>query len=127
MLGIAVEKVCDLVLRAEAFDAKVPVIEPDPGSDVIDDKWAEVLEDYSDDPTLDEMRAFIQGLNMEEQINLVALVWLGREDYGPDDWEDLLQQAREAHNDHTDEYLIGIPLLGTFLEEGLSQLGYSCE
>lgn len=127
MLGIAVEKVCDFIRYAEAFDAKVEIVEPDPGSDVLDDQWAEVLEDYADDPTLEEMRAFVQGLNEEEQINLVALAWLGREDYGPDDWEDLLRQARDAHNERTDAYLIGIPLLGTFLEEGLNQLGYSCE
>jgi len=37
------------------------------------------------------------------------------------------EDAAAAHNNRTAEYLIGIPLLGDFLEEGLSMLGYSCE
>ena len=31
-----------------------------------------------------------------------------------------------AHNQRTSEYLLGMPLVGDFLEEGLSMLGYSC-
>ncbi len=37
------------------------------------------------------------------------------------------EEAARAHNDRTAEYLIGTPLVGDFLEEGLSKLGYSCE
>lgn len=32
-----------------------------------------------------------------------------------------------AHNQKTANYLLGIPLLGDFLEEGLSMSGRSCE
>jgi hypothetical protein len=32
-----------------------------------------------------------------------------------------------AHNKNTASYLLGMPLLGDFLEEALSMLGYSCE
>ena len=37
------------------------------------------------------------------------------------------QEARDGHTDHTGDYLVGIPLLGTYLEEGLNQFGLSCE
>lgn len=127
MLGIAVEKVCDVITRVRAFDAKVDVVEPDPGSNLSDDKMAEVLEDYKDDPAYEELVDFIDALNEDEQINLVALTWLGRGDFTADEWEDALTAARDARSGHTDTYLLGIPVLGDYLEEGLSQLGYSCE
>ena len=37
------------------------------------------------------------------------------------------EEAARAHNERTAEYLLGEPLLGDFLEEGLSMLGFSCE
>jgi hypothetical protein len=60
-------------------------------------------------------------------VNLVALAWLGRGDYTADEWDAALEAARDAHNARTAEYLLGIPLLGDFLEEGLSLMGESCE
>jgi len=36
-------------------------------------------------------------------------------------------EAANAHNENTAAYLLGIPMLGDFLEEGLTMLGYSCE
>ncbi|MFQ5760563.1 MAG: DUF3775 domain-containing protein, partial [Acidiferrobacterales bacterium] len=35
--------------------------------------------------------------------------------------------AREARSDHAGAYLLGTPLLGDYLDEGLAQLGYSFE
>ena len=35
--------------------------------------------------------------------------------------------ARERHKGSTSEYLLGIPLLASFLEGGLAELGESCE
>ena len=127
MLEIATDKVCYLVIKAHGFDAKVDVVEPDPGSNPADDDMLEVLEDYEDDPIASEMTDFINGLNEDEQINLVALTWVGRGTYGKEEWKAAVREARRAHNEHTAEYLLGIPLLGDYLEEGLSQLGYSCE
>ena len=37
------------------------------------------------------------------------------------------EEAERAHNQRTAEYLLGMPLVGDFLEEALSMLGYSCE
>jgi hypothetical protein len=56
----------------------------------------------------------------------VALTWLGRDDYVADDWPTVRAEASRAHNNRTASYLLGEPLLGDFLEEGLTILGYSC-
>jgi hypothetical protein len=69
----------------------------------------------------------INALSDDEQIDLVALAWLGRDDYAASDWLAVRDEAARAHNGRTAEYLRGTALLGHSLEEGLSMLGHSCE
>jgi hypothetical protein len=126
ILTIPLAKVCALVAKAHEFDAKDPATEDDPGSNPSDDNDIEILEEHADDPVEEEIAEFVGGLSEDEQIDLVALVWLGRDDYAAADWGEVRIEARRAHNDRTAEYLLGTPLLGDFLEEGLSKLGYSC-
>jgi len=127
VLTISPEKVCFVIIKAREFDAKDEVTEPDPGSNPADDKDAAVLEEHEDDPVVEEITSLINSLSEDEQIDLVALAWLGRDDYSASDWPAVREEATGAHNQRTAEYLLGMPLLGDFLEEGLSMLGYSCE
>ena len=126
-LAISPEKVCFLVVKAREFDAKDAVSEPDPGSNPSDDSDAAVLEDHEDDPVVEELVSAIYDLSEDEQIDLVAIAWLGRGDATAADWEALRAAAAEAHNKRTARYLIGMPQLGDYLEEGLALLGRSCE
>jgi hypothetical protein len=126
-LEIPIEKVCFIIIKAREFDVKDAVTEPDPGSNPSDDMMASVLEDHGDDPVAEELTSLIGNLTEDEQIDLVALAWLGRDDYGPDDWPEVRKEAARAHNDGTARYLLGMPLLGDYLEEGLALLGHSCE
>ena len=126
-LTISPEKVCFIIIKAREFDAKDEVTEPDPGSNPSDDMGVEILEEHSDDPVVEEITSLINSLSEDEQIDLVALTWLGRDDYSAADWTTVREEAARAHNQRTAEYLLGTPLLGDFLEQGLSMLGYSCE
>jgi hypothetical protein len=125
-LGIATDKVCFVIVKARQFDVKEGNSDPDSGSDAIDDGFTDVLEDTPDDPVYRELIGFINGLDVEEQLNLVALAWIGRETYDRSEWNDALKMARQEHNNRTAQYLLGLPLLGDYLEEGLSQFGRSC-
>ncbi len=127
MLPIDPDKVCHIIPKARAFDVKTDVVEPDPGSNMAEDEMLEVLEDYSDDATEDELREFIRSLNEEEQIALVALAWIGRGSFSAEEWRDAMEEARHAHNDRTAEYLMGLPLLGDYLAEGLAAFGHTCD
>jgi hypothetical protein len=127
LLTISPEKVCFIIIKAKEYDAKDEVTEPDPGSNPSDDKGAAVLEDHEDDPVVEELTSFINSLSEDEQIDLVTLAWLGRDDYSASDWLTVREEAARAHNERTAGYLLGMPLVGDFLEEGLSMLGYSCE
>ncbi len=126
-LTISPEKVCFVIMKAREFDAKDAVSEPDPGSNPSDDKDAAVLEDHEDDPVFEELTSLIDALSEDEQIDLVALTWLGRDDHGAADWPAVREEAARAHNRRTSSYLLGMPQVGDFLEEGLSMLGHSCE
>jgi hypothetical protein len=78
---------------------------------------------------LEELTAFISSLTEDEQVDLVALAWLGRDDNTIEDWETLREEAQRAHRSrttHTADYLLGMPLLSDYLEEGLAQFGQSC-
>ena len=126
-LTISPEKVCFIIIKAKEFDAKDAVTESDPGSNPSDDKDMAVLEDHEDDPVVEELTSLINSLSEDEQVDLVALAWLGRDDYSANDWSTVRAEAARAHNERTADYLLGTPLVGDFLEEGLSLLGYSCE
>ncbi|ASG24498.1 MULTISPECIES: DUF3775 domain-containing protein [Nitrospirillum] len=123
-LNISVEKVFYIIVKAREFDVKVAPVEPDPGSNPADDGEGSILGDYADDPTAAELRAAINALNDDEVIDLIALAWLGR---GDDDWATVRALARERHHRHSASYLMGMPALGDYLEEGLAALGHSCE
>lgn len=126
-LTISPETVCTIIMLAREYDAKDEVSEPDPGSNPADDRSMAVLEDHDDDPVEEELTGLITSLDLDEQIDLVAIAWLGREEHGPEDWSDVRQEAADAHNARTASYLRGMPLLADYLAEGLSILGYSCE
>lgn len=126
-LTIPVEKVCFIVVKAREFGAKDSTTEPDPASNPSDDKGVAVLEEHADDPVAEELASSIEALSTDEQIDLVALAWLGRDGTGPEDWPETRREAARAHNKRTAGYLLGMPMLADFLEEGLSMLGHSCE
>ena len=77
------------------------------------------------DPAYAELRLTINDLEPDQQVSIVALMWLGRGDYQADEWHRALADARERWTDRTADYLIGTPLLADYLAEGLDQLGYA--
>ncbi len=126
MIDTDLEKVCYVIVKAREFDAQVPIDDPDSGSNPADDRAIDALEALADDPTFEELKSFIDSLSEDEQIDLVALTWLGRGDFTIDEWDDARAEAANARSDHTASYLLGIPLLGDYLEEGLAAHELSC-
>ena len=116
-----------MVRYQREFDVKDVVTDPDDASNATDDSMVSVLEDHGEDPVADEIRGFIGALNEDEQIDLVALAWLGRGDGTIDDWDELRAEAARAHNKRTAAYLLGMPLLADHLEEALSLFDRSCD
>jgi hypothetical protein len=124
-LNLSTESIAFIALKAKAFDAKEGDSDPDAGSNPSDDDQVDVLEDKPDDPVRSELIGYINALPEDEQVELVALAWLGRGTYSLDEWNDALETARNEHNRRTGQYLAGLPLLGDYLEEGLAAFGES--
>ena len=125
-LEIDLEKVCYIIIKAREFDAKEEGEEEEEGSNTADDSEREILLDFPNDPTYLELRSFLESLNRDEYVDLLALVWLGRGDYTADEWPEVIAEARSVVDKKAPDYLLGIPLLSDFLEEGLNALGLSC-
>jgi hypothetical protein len=127
MLKVPLEKLAFIIIKAREYDAEVPPVDEDPGSNPSDDADRDVLEDSPENPTYQELVDAINSLSELERIELLALAWLGRGDYTKEGWRDALKEARRVHDEKETDYLVGTPLLAAYLEEGLSQLGYSID
>jgi hypothetical protein len=122
-LAISVEKVGFLIEKTREFDVKEGVSDPDSGSNGTDDNMIEVLEDDGGDPVVREITGFINAMTEDEQIDLVALMRLGRGDGSVDEWDDLRREAADGYDGHTASTLLGEPLVSDYLAEGLEEFG----
>jgi hypothetical protein len=128
-MDIALDKVCELILRARAIDVKEGITDPASGSNPIDDGSIDSLTSAPDDATEDEFRDVIAGLNDDERVDLIALVYIGRGDMEPEEWGGAVRLAREresASSLSTADWLLGIPNLADLWDEGLNAMGRSC-
>ena len=122
MLQIAPSKVEQVIELAREFDAKVAPWDDASSAEREGDADA-VLEATSHDPIARELKTLIDNLNEDEQVSLVAVMWVGRGTFDPEDLDEALATARTERVNKTSAYLLGVPLLGDYLEEGLSRLG----
>jgi hypothetical protein len=122
MLDINPEKVRQVITEARMIDAKEDITDSAVDAAEIEDVEAETLESPDRDPVYAELREYIRSLDEDEQIALVALAWIGRGTYDASEYSSAMEEARRAHNKRTAEYLLGLPMLGDYLEEGLSAI-----
>ena len=126
-LEIAPEKVAHVIIKAREYDVKVGAWDDTPANGDAEEDPSTILEGYTNDPTRAELAGFIDRMNYDEQANLVALMWLGRGTYEKEEFEEAVETARSERANATSNYLLGIPLLADYLEEGLEKLGYSVD
>ena len=128
-LTISPEKVAFIIEKVREFDVKEAASDPDSGSNASEDDMIDVLENGADDPVDRELFSFMRALNEDEQIDLVTLMWLGRGDGTIEEWDELRSRAVEARSEYnnprreTVHYLLGEPMLGDFLADGLDAFG----
>lgn len=122
-----IENIEFIIAKAREYNVQVPTTDEDSGSNASDDRDVDILDASIDNPTRKELVAAIQSLNEDERIELLALVWVGRGDFSAEEWEEALSTAGDRHNGREAKYLLGIPLLGDYIEEGLETLGIEFE
>ena len=124
-LSISPEKVFFIISKSRQFASETG------GGGVIldsgDDDMSYGRGGRGEDTDRAELAGFIRDLNVDEQIDLVALMWLGRGDGDLDSFRDLRNEAADAHNNRTAAYVLGTPMFADYLEEAMSQFGKSFE
>lgn len=125
-LGISLESVAAVVDQMRALQIRE---EPD-SEDAEEDQNSEaaLLTESADDPTQEMLEAFIGEMNADEQVSLIALAWIGRGDFGAEDWAEARRLAteRDGGRDAT-TYLMDMDNLADLLSEGVAAFGLSIE
>ena len=109
--------------KVHEFHSREDVTFPDEDEvDALNEDWAEQFStDFAGDPYYQELTTTIEDLEPDQQMTLVALMWVGRGDYLLEEWDEALSFAEETWTNHTASYLVGTPLLADYLAEGLQQ------
>jgi hypothetical protein len=123
MLDLNPETVEHIIDRAHQYQTRDEMREEadeddSPDLDALGDQDLQSTED----PVYVELREAIDDLEPDQQVSLVALMWLGRGDFSVDDWDQALARAGEEWNERTGDYLVRTPLLADYLTEGLEML-----
>jgi hypothetical protein len=125
-LGISLEAVAAIVDNVRALQGKEET-EPEQASED-ENSEAALLQETPDDMTEASLRAFIGELNEDEQASLIALSWVGRGDYGPEEWDEARALAVDRNDGRdTADYLLAMDNLGDLLAEGVAAFGLSIE
>ena len=123
-LSIDPDYIRRLVVKVRSFMGKEETDLSDDGSNPIDDEVPlGALQDEEDDLSREEVVEEIQGLTPRQQAELVALMWLGRGDGEPEEWNELLARAIERREVPTENYLLDHPLLAENWLDGMERLG----
>jgi hypothetical protein len=126
-LRISAQKVCDFIEAAREVAGK---IEPTTGDGTTpgDDSKLVTIEDYpGEDDRRGQMEEFISGLNIDEQVDLLAMIYVGRGDFDFGDWLDAVREASARIADRDPDYMIGDAALPEYLGAALDAFGRSCD
>lgn len=116
-IDISPDKVAYVILRARELGVKVGRWDR-PSDDADADT---IFEARPSDETGRELSSFIRNLNDDEKAAMVAIAWIGRDTF--DDYAEAFETAKAEATGPTERYLLGIPLLADYLEDGLESLG----
>jgi len=122
-LSLPADYLARLIVKTRGVQAKEGVVDPQSGSNPTDDQMRDILQDSRSDLSCEEVREEIEGLAPHQQAELVALMWIGRGDAEPEEWEKTIRLAHELKDGPTARYLLRHPLVAEFWEEGAEKLG----
>jgi hypothetical protein len=118
-LGISLEAVATVIDHARAVQSADADAEP------YDDEEPDTRDEGAE---RDALAAFIDELAEEEQASLIALAWVGRGDFEPEDWAEARRLAAERGvGRDTAAYLLNMDMVGDLLAEGLAAFGIAEE
>ena len=113
-----------LVVKVRSFMGKEAPELPDDGSNPTDDELpSSALQDQDDDLSREEVVEEIRGMGRRQQAELVALMWLGRDEGEPEEFAQLVIEALQRREVPTEDYLLDHPHVAEHWLEGMERLG----
>lgn len=128
-LETPLDTICRLIVRAREWDSQVPENDEEDDRDdpVSTDDQYDVMLDEKNEAVETEIQALLDDLADDETAEVLALAWVGRGTFEPEDWEDALAEASDGERDDAADQLMDMPMLAAYLEAGLAAFGMSCE
>ncbi len=124
-LNINPEIIENIISRLSEFYVKEAVVFPEKISDTeYEYDWSQILATHQDDLTFQEVKNVIDDLEPDQKIDLLALLYIGKEDFDAEEWEMAQQEAKNNLSTDLTEYLFSEPQAAEYLKQGLSQMGY---
>ena len=119
--------ICNIIFKAREINIADDLTMPNEAEEQSDTEWKQSLVEYKKDESYLELQALIVDLEPDQQVQVIALMYLGRGDFSQSEWTAALDQARTVPVISRADYLLSKSMLADYLEEGLSILGYSCD
>ena len=125
-LRISTDKICDFIETAREVAGLVPPTTGDRTTTGDDSKLVTIEDNPAEDDRRGQMAEFVSGLNIAEQTDLLALIYVGRGDYDVAEWPDAVREATDRIADRDADFMIGEAALPEYLGAGLDAFGRSC-
>jgi hypothetical protein len=138
MLTVNADVVCRLIDLSHIYHGQEGTVIPDEMDNAVldssvsiadspaDDAPGQMAAGHGDETAFMEFKSITEELDPDHQQEIVALLWLGRGDYTLEEWDSIVEQARDQWTPETADYLIDHPLLAAYLQDGLELHGYDC-
>jgi hypothetical protein len=122
------ETICRLIIRAREMEAQVPSNDTEDDEDPTDsdDEFA-VMNDDANEAVEEEVRGLLEDLGEDQVQEILALAWVGRGTYDASEWNDALEEARDADGEDPIEQLLEMPALAGLLDAGLAAFDMNCD
>ena len=103
-------KVCFIIEKAREYLGEDVGVAPDDSNPTDDDERVMLTEGAG--PSIRrELIEFMRDLDVDEAAALVALAWIGRGDFEPEEWRTAVAEAKLRAEGPTWKYLLGLELL----------------
>lgn len=126
MLEINVDTISNIIKKAREIDIGDEVFNKD-NMYVSDESSQLMLAEYQDNLDYLELKNLINDLEPDQQLDVIALMYIGRGDFDKSEWESALKQASTIPQHKRADYLISKAMLADYLNEGLAIFNYAEE
>ncbi|MCB1352242.1 MAG: DUF3775 domain-containing protein [Rhodobacteraceae bacterium] len=111
----------ELILKTRAVMAQTSELSNE-DSDTVDEVASARYLGDDRNLSVDEVISEIEDLEPDQQAELVALMWIGRGDMEPEEWDEAVQLAMQRRSGSTAEYLLTHPHLAEHWDEGVDKI-----